>query len=86
VIRRLGTLLILALLLVLQTVPASGASSVVYSQSEGGLSGYLAVPKGQGPFPAVVYNHGGLGNKIGGPPEQTAEALARAGFVGFSPM
>lgn len=34
----------------------------------------------------MVYNHGGLGNQIGGAPAETCEALAQAGFVGFSPI
>lgn len=35
---------------------------------------------------AVIYNHGGLGNKIGGSPQETCEALAKEGLVGFSPI
>ena len=50
------------------------------------LKGYLCKPKGQGPFPAVIYNHGGLGQMVGGDPRGTCEALAKDGFVGFSPM
>jgi dienelactone hydrolase len=34
----------------------------------------------------VIYNHGGMGDQIGGAPAETCEALAEAGFVGFSPM
>ncbi len=44
------------------------------------------IPDGAGPHPVVVYNHGGLGNAIGGDPEGTCEALAEAGYVGYSPM
>jgi len=50
------------------------------------LQGYLCVPGGQGPFPAVLYNHGGAGYTIGGAPEGTCEALAEAGFAAFSPI
>ena len=50
------------------------------------LTGYLCKPGGTGPFPLVVYNHGGGGGKIGGAPEETCDALAEAGFVGLSPV
>lgn len=46
----------------------------------------LCVPDLPGPLPAVVYNHGGLGDKIGGAPAETCAALAQAGYVGFSPI
>jgi hypothetical protein len=36
---------------------------VVYAKGLG-LKGYLAYPKGEGPFPVVVYHHGGLGNRM----------------------
>lgn len=58
---------------------------VVYSR-EYSLKGYLAIPEGKGTFPAVIYHHGGLGDKIGGNPRDTSIALARAGYVGFSPI
>ncbi|MEE2821415.1 MAG: dienelactone hydrolase family protein [Acidobacteriota bacterium] len=58
---------------------------VIYSK-EHSLNGYLAIPEGKGPFPAVIYHHGGLGNQIGGNPKDTSIALARAGYVGFSPL
>lgn len=38
-------------------------------------------PQGQGPFPAVLYNHGGLGDAIGGDLEGTCQALADQGFL-----
>lgn len=50
------------------------------------LSGYLALPAGEWPFAAVIYNHGGFENMIGGAPEETARELAKAGYVGFSPI
>lgn len=59
---------------------------VVYSPRLG-LRGYLCSPEGEGPFAAVIYNHGGMGGaKIGGVPRETCQALAEAGFVGFSPL
>ena len=42
---------------------------------------YIATPKGNGPFPAVLYNHGGLGTQIGGDLRATAIALADAGYL-----
>jgi dienelactone hydrolase len=59
---------------------------VVYTEKVYSLKGYLSKPKGLGPFPVVIYNHGGLGNEIGGSPRETSEALAIAGYVGFSPL
>lgn len=48
------------------------------------LDSYSCKPKGNGPFPAVIYNHGGLGNIVGGDPQGACAALAKAGFVGFA--
>lgn len=59
---------------------------VTYTATPGTLKGYLCRPSGAGPFPAVAYNHGGVGDIIGGAPKETCEALAAAGFVGFSPI
>lgn len=42
---------------------------------------YIACPIGAGPFPAVLYNHGGLGTNIGGDLRETAIALAQAGYI-----
>ena len=60
-----------------------GLRKVVYTTKP---EGYLCRPSGEGQFPAVLYNHGGVGNIIGGAPKETCEALAAAGFVGFAPM
>jgi len=59
---------------------------VVYTTTPETLEGYLCRPSGAGPFSGVLYNHGGLGNIIGGAPKETCEALAAAGFVGFAPI
>ena len=66
------------------TDPNATFEEVIYYQGEFVLKGYLAKPEGTGPFPVVIYNHGGLGNIIGGAPEETSQALAQEGFVGFS--
>ena len=67
-----------------QVIP--GTSEVTYQSGELELQGYLCIPPGVGPFPAVVYNHGGREGQIGGPPRETCEALAQDGYVGFSPI
>lgn len=61
-------------------------SEVVFPSGELRLKGHLCKPDGAGPFPAVVYHHGGFGEVIGGAPEETCRALAKVGFVGFSPI
>lgn len=63
--------------------PASFSKEVEYKD---GFTGYLCKPQGTGPFPLVVYNHGGLGTQIGGAPEETCESLMKEGYVGFSPL
>jgi dienelactone hydrolase len=65
---------------------AQAAETISYRSGDLVLSGYLCLPAGPGPFAAVVYNHGGLGDRIGGAPRETCEALAAAGYVGFSPL
>jgi len=80
---------IVSLILVLGLVGSAAFGEVVdvvYTSRPETLKGYLCRPAGPGPFPAVMYNHGGLGNIIGGAPKETCEALAAAGFVGFSPI
>lgn len=41
-------------------------------------------PPGSGPFPGVLYNHGGLATQIGGDLEGTCRALAEAGYLAYS--
>ena len=48
------------------------------------LQGTVCLPGGNGPFPAVIYHHGGAGRRVGGAPEDTCTALASAGFVGLA--
>ena len=38
-------------------------------------------PDGEGPFPAILYNHGGKGDAVGGDLEGTCMALAEEGYV-----
>lgn len=64
----------------------TSSQNVIYSKGNYNLSGKLCKPEGRGPFPAIVYNHGGAGQIIGGAPEETCLALAEAGFIGFAPI
>jgi len=41
-------------------------------------------PSTSGPFPGVLYNHGGKEDAVGGDIEGTCEALAAAGYLGYS--
>ncbi len=70
----------------LLSVPAAAAERVAFSGDGIQLTGYLCKPEGSGPFPLVVYNHGGMGSIVGGAPRETCDALAKAGFVGMSPL
>jgi len=84
VVARIVVALVLAL-----AAGGSGAGAmetVVYATAPGPLNGYLCRPAGPGPFPGVVFNHGGVGAIMGGVPKETCAALAAAGFVGFSPL
>ena len=42
---------------------------------------YYAVPSGSGPFPAVLYNHGGGGTALGGDPLENVGQLACSGYL-----
>jgi predicted esterase len=84
--RLLPVLMGFALLLLSSTEGEARAEELVYRTKPMKLSGEFCKPEGAGPFPAVVFNHGGLRNIIGGDPEGTCRALAEAGFVGFSPI
>ncbi|MCH2023595.1 MAG: dienelactone hydrolase family protein [Saprospiraceae bacterium] len=50
------------------------------SIADGTTYTYIASPNGAGPYPAVLYNHGGLGPVIGGDLRATCIALAQAGY------
>lgn len=62
------------------------ALKISYPSSSGSVSAYFCKPQGQGPFPAVIYNHGGQGKRIGGAPRETCLALSQAGFIGLAPI
>ena len=61
---------IITLIVILSGCVASGQKAI-YSEGDFTLSGSLCKPQGRGPFPAVVFNHGGVGPIIGGAPEET---------------
>lgn len=42
---------------------------------------YIASPMGPGPFPAVLYNHGGMDTAVGGDLRGTVIALALEGYI-----
>lgn len=71
--------------LLIAAIPAIStfASSQIILDSIPDGSGYtyIASPTGAGPFPAVLYNHGGLGTSVGGDLRGTAIALAQAGYL-----
>ena len=71
-------LLILTLLIGLSI--GSNAQVNLDSIPDGSSYTYIASPIGSGPFPAVLYNHGGLDTVVGGDIRGTTIALAQAGF------
>src|SRR5450432_880583 len=58
-------------------------TEVTYATSPGALRGYLYRPRGQGPFPAVIFNHGSEQDPADMRDE--AEFYVRQGFVLFAP-
>ena len=80
------TIISLVVISVLLFACGAKGSSVIYSKEGYELKAQLCRPAGNGPFPAVIYNHGGLGTTIGGAPSETCTALAKEGYVGFSPI
>jgi dienelactone hydrolase len=61
----------------------SGPELVVYATEPRRLRGFLARPASQGPFPAVVYNHGS--EKLPGAKEGQVDFYTKRGFVLFVP-
>ena len=51
------------------------------SISENGGYTYISRPLGAGPFPGILYSHGGLGGNIGGDLRTTSIALAQEGYI-----
>ena len=59
----------------------SGGEAAVTTLDDGS---YVCRPAGSGPFPAVLYNHGGLAMAVGGDLLGTCTALAEAGYLAWS--
>lgn len=54
---------------------------VIDSIPDGSGYTYIASPDGAGPFPAVLYNHGGFDTLVGGDLKGTVVALAELGYI-----
>ena len=65
------------------TAPAADVPATVSVEKLADGS-YVCRPAGAGPFPAVLYNHGGLGTVVGGDMLGTCRALAEAGYLARS--
>lgn len=66
----------------LGTAPAPRGATVSYAPGDPEARGYLAVPEGAGPFPAVILIHewNGLVDRV----RQVADALAAEGYVALA--
>jgi carboxymethylenebutenolidase len=66
----------------LGTAPAPAGQAVSYAPGDPEARGYLAVPEGAGPFPAVILIHewNGLVDRV----RQVADALAAEGYVALA--
>jgi carboxymethylenebutenolidase len=62
--------------------PAPQGTALQYFDEDPAATGYLAVPDGEGPFPAVILIHewNGVVDRI----RQTADAFAREGYVALA--
>ena len=67
---------------IIGTAPVPSGLAVAYLADDNSTSGYLAVPEGAGPFPAVILIHewNGLSDNI----RQVADQLAAEGYVAFA--
>ena len=61
----------------------SGEGAVIVEETNGS---FVCRPDATGPFPGVLYNHGGLGLAVGGDLEGTCRALAGAGYLASVPL
>lgn len=66
----------------LGTAPPPAGETVAYTGTDSAARGYLAVPAGEGPFPAVILIHewNGLVDRV----RQVADALANEGYVALA--
>ena len=66
-------------LILLSTVSLSQGYILDSIYENGGYT-YISRPTGNGPFPGVLYSHGGLGGNIGGDLRSTCISLAEEGY------
>ena len=59
----------------------SGTEGILVTEESGS---YTCQPDSGGPFPGVLYSHGGKNGLIGGDLQGTCEALARAGYLAYA--
>jgi len=64
--------------------PMAEAGSPEVTVEELADGSFVCRPAGAGPFPAVLYNHGGRGTSVGGDLRGVCEALAGEGYVARS--
>ena len=79
----LAILLVVASTVCAQEALPPNAKLVLFSSSGGSLYGFLFVPEGKGPFPAVLWNHGS--EKRPGWQPELASFYNSHGFVFFVP-
>ena len=67
---------------IIGTAPAPSGEAVAYFGADDSTSGYVAVPDGDGPFPALILIHewNGLSDNI----RQVADQFAAEGYVAFA--
>lgn len=67
---------------ILGTAPPPRGENVAYVEGDPETVGYVSLPEGQGPFPAIILIHewDGLVDRI----RQTADALADQGYIAFA--
>jgi dienelactone hydrolase len=69
---------------VIEEFPAGTLHDITYNSPKGGLvAAYLVVPKGKGPFPAILFGHWGNGTRAEFIPE--AKIYAKAGAISLLP-
>lgn len=78
--------LILCTVLLTEMAAAAEVEQIRFTADGDRLMAYRAVPEGQGPFPAILFLHGGRGGAVGGDPKASVAALARRGYVALAPM
>jgi len=81
--------LLVSALVMAAAVPtvASPGKRVTFQSDGNSLVGYLYQPEGEGPWPALIWNHGSEENPGAGPQFNTvASVFVPAGFVVFAPQ